>query len=89
MKARRNLGTMNERAKMRRLFRGAADTPFRRRTPPNQAMLVSSPRALSAYVKVAGVARIVALALSTAPYLIRLPDERALNLRPTLVAFVV
>ena len=47
MKARPNLGTMNERAKMRRLFHGAAGTPFLRCTPPNQTMLVSSPRALS------------------------------------------
>ena len=47
MKARPNLGTMNERAKMRRLFHGAAETPFRRCKPPNQAMLVSSPRVVS------------------------------------------
>ena len=47
MTAHPNLCTMNERAKMRRLFHGAADTPLRRCTPPNQAILVSSPRALS------------------------------------------
>lgn len=41
------VGTMNERAKMRRFFQGAADTPLRHCTPPNQAMLVSSPHALS------------------------------------------
>ena len=46
MKARPNLGTMNERAKMRRLSHGAAETPFLRCTPPNKAMLVSLPRAL-------------------------------------------
>ena len=87
MKARPNLGRMNERVKMRRWFHGAADAPLRRCAERGDVGLTAS---LERIGQARGRCRTEAIALSTAPYLIPVCLTRArLIPRPALIAFVV
>ena len=80
MKARPNLGTMNERVKMRRWFHGAAETPLRRCAASDVGLAAS----LEFIGQGRGRGRTVAVALSTAPYLIPvcLTRARLIRVRP-------